>query len=170
MPRQPDQPFPPPADLTTEGSALWSAVLAEMTEDELEPTAQERRYLLDACREADVIASIAAAFSGEPHVVKGSQGQPVAHPLLAELRQHRATLSQLLARVKTTEPAAAEPHRRPERRQRTMGQPRCLDAEAGTGPAAPSPASGTGSSPTTNATTPHGVPAGGASPAAHAPS
>jgi hypothetical protein len=111
MPKQPDQPFPPPADLAAEGSALWSAVLAEMTEDELEPTAQERRYLLDACREADVIASIAAAFAGEPHVVKGSQGQPVAHPLLAELRQHRATLSQLLARVKTTEPVASEPHR-----------------------------------------------------------
>lgn len=101
----------PPRDLGVEGRKLWAAVTAELAEDELVPSASEYRYLLDSCREADVIAGIQAAFEGQPHVVKGSQGQPVAHPLLAELRQHRATLAQLLARLKYEPPDAGKQHR-----------------------------------------------------------
>lgn len=96
-----------PAGLGSEGARLWSEVVAEMAGDGLVPTSRERRWLEDACRTADMIADMERALEGQPRVVKGSQGQPVAHPLIGEIRQHRTTLSSLLARVQTDEPEAA---------------------------------------------------------------
>lgn len=96
-----------PAGLGTEGAMLWDEVTQQLAGDGMVLDARERRWLLDACREADVCADIAAALKGQPRTVPGSQGQLVAHPLLAELRMHRTTLSQLLARVNTAEPDAA---------------------------------------------------------------
>jgi hypothetical protein len=71
-----------------------------MADDGVIPTSAERRYLEDACRTADAITDMEAALLDQPRIVKGSQQQPVAHPLIAEIRQHRVTLSGLLARVK----------------------------------------------------------------------
>jgi len=71
-----------------------------MAKDGVVPTSQERRWLEDACRTADAIADLEDALTDQPRVVKGSQGQPVAHPLIGEIRQHRMALSALLARVK----------------------------------------------------------------------
>ena len=96
-----------PAGLGTEGARLWAEVTREMAEDGLVPSAQERRWLLDACREADVIADLMGALDGQPRVVQGSQGQPVAHPLIGELRLHRQVLGALLARVSTDDPRDA---------------------------------------------------------------
>ena len=95
-----------PAGLGLEGARLWAEVVAEMADDGLEPTSRERRWLEDACRTADMIGDMERALEGQPRVVKGSQGQPVAHPLIGEIRQHRTTLSALLARVQTEEPEA----------------------------------------------------------------
>lgn len=57
------------------------------------------RILLDSCREADLIEEMEQGRAGEPLVVKGSMGQPVAAPLVSELRQHRATLAGLLGKL-----------------------------------------------------------------------
>lgn len=89
-----------PAGLGSEGGRLWAEVVSEMAEDGVVPTSAERRYLEDACRTADAITDMEGALVGQPRIVNGSQGQPVAHPLIAEIRQHRVTLSSLLARVK----------------------------------------------------------------------
>jgi hypothetical protein len=89
-----------PANLGVEGARLWAEVVSEMADDGVIPTSAERRYLEDACRTADSITEMEAALLGQPRIVKGSQQQPVAHPLIAEIRQHRVTLSGLLARVK----------------------------------------------------------------------
>lgn len=91
-----------PAGLGPEGSQLWAEVVAEMALDGVDPTSKDRRWLLDACATADRIADLEAALQGQPRVVLGSQKQPVAHPLIAEIRQHRATLGALLARVEMT--------------------------------------------------------------------
>lgn len=91
-----------PPGMGPEGALLWADIVAEMAEDGLLPTSRDRRWLLDACRTADSIADLEQALKGAERVVRGSQGQPVAHPLIAEIRQHRVTLSALLARVSMT--------------------------------------------------------------------
>jgi len=68
------------------------------------PDARERRWLLDACREADLVHDLMIHLEGAPRVVRGSQGQDVAHPLSSEIRQHRVVLGALLARVSVVDP------------------------------------------------------------------
>jgi len=73
-----------PAGLGPEGAQLWREVTSEMAQDGLVPDSRERRWLLDADREADLIADLMTHLKGAPRVVKGSQRQDVAHPLLSE--------------------------------------------------------------------------------------
>jgi hypothetical protein len=60
----------------------------------------ELRILEDACREADLIDQLEEALKGAPFMVSGSQGQDVINPLIPELRQHRATLTSMLLKLK----------------------------------------------------------------------
>lgn len=84
-----------PAKLGREGQRLWKSITAV---HELGPEAI--RHLTDACREADLVQRLEDAQAGKPLMVKGSQGQVVASPLISEVRQHRATLSALLKAMK----------------------------------------------------------------------
>ena len=52
----------------------------------------------------DRVAELEEAIDGEPMVVPGYKGQPVAHPLLTEIRQHHLLISQTLARLKLDVP------------------------------------------------------------------
>lgn len=90
-----------PTGLGRAGVALWKRVVRELADDGLELAARDHRYLEDACRIADSIAALEAAHAeaGSPATAKGSQGQLVIHPIIGELRQQRATLAGLLARV-----------------------------------------------------------------------
>ena len=78
-----------------------------MAQDGLVPDSRERRWLLDAWREADLIAYLMTHMEGAARVVTGSQVQPVVHPLVSELRQHRVVLANLLAKVTTVDPRDA---------------------------------------------------------------
>lgn len=98
---------PRPAGLGVEGARLWREIVAEMAEDGLVPSAQERRWLADACREADIVARFDAALAGAPLVTKGSMGQEVESPLSVACRQHRTVLASLLARVSVAETQTA---------------------------------------------------------------
>jgi hypothetical protein len=60
----------------------------------------ERRLLEDACREMDLIDRLEEQLRTSSLMEVGSQGQPVASPLVSEIRQHRSTLRQLLAQLK----------------------------------------------------------------------
>lgn len=80
-----------PAGLESAGSSLWSDLVGPF-----EFRADELRVLEAACREADLIARMEAEMVGAEFIVKGSQGQPVANPMLGELRQHRSLLDRLL--------------------------------------------------------------------------
>ena len=82
---------PPPTGLASGGRALWREVA------KTHPLrADHRRILTDCCFEVDLIDALQDALKGAPKTVRGSQGQEVIHPLISELRMHRATLNTLL--------------------------------------------------------------------------
>ena len=86
-----------PTKLKTAGKRMWSDITGKY---QLRP--DELRILEDACREADLIDRLEAEL-GKPGVeltVRGSQGQPVANPLVTEIRQHRQTLKALTTSLK----------------------------------------------------------------------
>jgi phage terminase small subunit len=59
--------------------------------------ADELRLLEDYCREVDLVDRMEAEVRGAELLVAGSMGQPVIHPLVAELRQHRSTLVRMMS-------------------------------------------------------------------------
>ena len=92
-----------PANLGEQGAALWEAIVPTY---DLRP--DERRILIDACREADIIERLEDELATSELMVKGSMGQLVASPLVSEVRQHRATLKTLLAALKIPDSPAGE--------------------------------------------------------------
>ena len=97
----------PPAGLGDPGRTLWRSILSQIAEDGLTLDAKELHFLALSCAEADLVAVLAKGLEGQPLLVRGSQGQQVAHPLIAEVRQHRMAGASLLARIKLEESAAA---------------------------------------------------------------
>ncbi len=86
-----------PAGLKAAGTRLWDAVNAEF---DLEAEPHKVELLTQACRTTDVIARLQRVVdTTEDLRVRGSQGQPVSIPELAELRQYRALLAQLMGRL-----------------------------------------------------------------------
>ena len=89
----PEKTIPAPPGLSPAARKLWRDVEKGQR---LRP--DQFRILEDACKEADVIDAMEAAWleEGRPMTSRGSQGQLVAHPLISELRQHRGTITTLL--------------------------------------------------------------------------
>lgn len=79
-----------PPGLGRSGRALWRDVNAEFG---LSP--HESAILVQVCRVVDRLDAIEAELAGEPLTVKGSTGQPRAHPLLAEQRMQCRVLESL---------------------------------------------------------------------------
>ncbi len=87
------KPAPPP-DLARRGSAFWRATVAVF-----ELNDSESRLLHESCRIIDELDQLRAAIVAAGVTVKGSQGQPVAHPALAAASSHRGLLGRLLAQL-----------------------------------------------------------------------
>lgn len=85
-----------PAGLHPPGKRLWRTVTAEF---DLETEPHKLQILAQACRVTDVIAELDEAADEAPLTVKGSMGQQVISPFIAEARAQRALLAQLLARL-----------------------------------------------------------------------
>ncbi|WP_328439130.1 hypothetical protein [Nocardia puris] len=85
----------PPKGLKPAARNLWNSVVGKW---DLRP--DEQRVLREACREVDLIDALEDALSGDSIMIPGSMGQRVVNPLVTELRQHRATLAQLLRQLK----------------------------------------------------------------------
>jgi phage terminase small subunit len=105
------KPVPVPKGLAASGADLWRSIARQWAEDHLTPDARECRMLADACHEADVLAALSveldAAMSEGRLIVKGSQGQPVTHPHVAEARRSRAQIAALLMKLGLEDPAAS---------------------------------------------------------------
>lgn len=85
-----------PAGLQAAGKKLWRSITAEF---DLETEPHKTQILAEACRVVDAIAELDEAAAEAPLTVKGSMGQPVISPFIAEARAQRALLAQLLARL-----------------------------------------------------------------------
>jgi hypothetical protein len=100
----------PPTGLGDKAMAVWKATTADF-----DLRADELQVLEDCCREVDLIDRLEAALAGADLIVEGSMGQPVASPLVTEIRQHRATLARLFASLKLPADAGSESERQHER-------------------------------------------------------
>jgi hypothetical protein len=84
-------PLKPPAGLRSPGRRLWLSVA-----DLYVLTAAEVEMLGQACRTADELDRLEKAVRRLSELtVRGSTGQPKAHPLLEEVRRHRVLLERL---------------------------------------------------------------------------
>jgi len=95
------EPLKPPTKLKSAGRKLWVG----LTNGEFEFNSAELRILEDACREVDLIDQMEKEIQSKDFkmVVRGSQGQPVASPVVQEIRQHRMTLRALIQALKLPE-------------------------------------------------------------------
>lgn len=85
----------PPEGLGAKALVVWTEISEgyDLRIDEL-------RVLEDACREIDLIERLEGELLHADLIVTGSMGQPVASPLVQELRQHRGVLARLLGWLK----------------------------------------------------------------------
>jgi hypothetical protein len=85
-----------PKGLDAAGAKLWKSV-DEVFDFTDEPG--KVQLLAQACKVADIIAELDDAAAEAPLTVKGSMGQPVISPFIAEARVQRALLAQLLGKL-----------------------------------------------------------------------
>lgn len=85
----------PPEGLGEAGSALWADVLAVYV---LDPA--ELAMLREACRLVDELERLVVALRDAEVTAAGSTGQVRAHPLLDEVRKHRAAFAAALAALR----------------------------------------------------------------------
>lgn len=84
-----------PENLSTAGTELWESIAGSY---QLRP--DELRVLGEACREADLIDVMSLELASVDLMTRGSMGQPVVHPFVSEIRQHRTVLAALLRSLK----------------------------------------------------------------------
>lgn len=85
-----------PAGLQAQGKALWKKITGEF---DLENEPDRLELLFQACKTADQIAELDEAAAEAPLTVRGSMGQPVISPFIAEARVQRGLLAQLYAQI-----------------------------------------------------------------------
>lgn len=78
---------------------------------------------LDACCHLlEEIATLEERLSADGPIVTGSAGQPISHPALAALRNHRTTFERLLIRLKEDPATKETPTQQKARAARTRWQ------------------------------------------------
>ncbi len=110
-----------PDGLAVAGVALWSSIAGGDTPKyDLRP--DELTVLTAACKTADRLALVEKQWVdlGQPFMSKGSMGQEVTHPLLAEMQKLEAHQARLLGILKLPDDAGVE---RPNQ-QRSAAQSR----------------------------------------------
>ena len=103
---------PAPKGLGSAGTKLWKSIASVY-----ELRADEARVLEDAAKIADTITRIEDALEGEALVSRGSRGQPVAHPLLAEQLSHRLALAAALRQLRLPDADGERPNQHREAAQ-----------------------------------------------------
>jgi hypothetical protein len=80
----------PPEGLGPAGRALWRDIVANYT-----LTATEAGVLRELCRAHDNATRLTTHAKGVSVTVKGSRGQPIVHPVFAEIRSNQEIISRL---------------------------------------------------------------------------
>lgn len=103
-----DENTPPPAPegLGERGLRLWTDTLADL---DMDP--DELLLLEEACRLADELDEMGVLLANSAMLSTGSRGQPVANPLIREIRGHRLALSRVLRQLGATRPGEDEQER-----------------------------------------------------------
>lgn len=83
-----------PAYLKSKGTQVWRSVTTDYVLRD-----DEKVLLEQICREADLIQELQEELRRLPIMMTGSMGQDIVNPLLMEIRQHRALMAQLHARL-----------------------------------------------------------------------
>jgi P27 family predicted phage terminase small subunit len=100
----------PPVDLQETGRHLWNVVQTQYVIEDV-----HAEVLQLACLSRDGIASMREQIAREGLTVVGSQGQPVAHPLLAVVGAAEKRVAQLLKQLGLfDEPKRDKPGRPPK--------------------------------------------------------
>lgn len=123
-----DENTPPPAPegLGERGLRLWTDTLADL---DMDP--DELLLLEEACRLADELDEMGALLANSAMLSKGSRGQPVANPLIREIRGHRLALSRVLRQLGATRPGEDDQeHLTPSQRGRKAAMVRHHGARA----------------------------------------
>ncbi|GGA72533.1 hypothetical protein GCM10011490_24130 [Pseudoclavibacter endophyticus] len=98
-----------PPGLSAAAQKVWRETLQVYDLDEHEyPTLEA------ACRELTLVARIEDVLKDSKLIVRGSMGQEVANPLLAEVRQHRAAYIAFMKALRLPEGEQAEESPRTE--------------------------------------------------------
>jgi hypothetical protein len=99
-----------PSGIGRAGRRLWKSIVDDAATQNISLDSLELTYLADAAALSDSIEQFQAALyaSETGLMVKGYQGQPVEHPLIKEIRQHRALRALTLARIKVNAPASEQ--------------------------------------------------------------
>jgi hypothetical protein len=84
-----------PGGLSMGGTRLWKSIAAQFGLEEY-----EKFVLLQACRCADRLDSMAKELVASTLTVTNYKGDEVVHPLIAESRQQSLTLARLLASLR----------------------------------------------------------------------
>jgi hypothetical protein len=96
----------PPNGLAKPGRALWREIQGVYV---LDPA--EEQILLQMCRLTDTLARLETELAGAETTVSGSRGQPVGHPLLAEVRLTSLALGRLSKQLALPQPKTASARR-----------------------------------------------------------
>lgn len=107
------------------GAAIYDAIT-----DDCDLQEHERFQVEQAARLADEIERLRGELEAAPLIVKGSQGQPVAQPLIEATRSHRLALTRILASLKIPAPEDAAPVD-PETRKRSEAARKAANARWG---------------------------------------
>ena len=95
-----------PDGLGVAGVELWSAILGDL-DNGWELDARELELLGQAAIVADRLQALDEAVRRDGTAIKGSRGQTVVHPAVAESRQQRLALVRLLGAIEVVDPAEA---------------------------------------------------------------
>lgn len=102
-----------PTKLGVKARKFWRETVANY---DLSP--HEALLLEAACREIDIVERLQKELDGANLVVPGSMGQDTAHPLLTEVRMHRASFAAIVKQLALPDAEADEkPSPRTQRAQ-----------------------------------------------------
>lgn len=91
-----------PAALGKRGALLWTSIM-DGPDGPLEGDQHDEEMVLETCRILDVIDALSAAIDRDGVTTKGSTGQIVIHPAVAELRLQQQSFARLLAQLNLEE-------------------------------------------------------------------